>query len=304
MVEFIPMRNKIAYIALILTIAIWGSTFVVTKVVLREIAPLQLTELRFIIAFLLLAPFAARQGFKLKDIFRPEFMLFGLTGTTLYYAFQNIGMTYTSVSSTVLILAIVPALTTILAVIFLKESLNKAQVVGIVLVTIGVVLVSMEPTGGADSPKPWLGNLLIFGSALSWAINTIQGRKLVGEHPALLMTTACIGSGAVMLLPFIGWEIHSSGLPHLSLMGGLGVIFLSVVASALTTYLWYYTLHFLSASVASSFINLVPVFGLAGSYLLGEQPPLIQLLGGCLAILGVLLSNRSNGQVAAGELES
>ena len=71
------------------------------------------------------------------------------------------------------------------------------------------------------------------------------------------------------------------------------MLYLSLVSSGLTTYLWNDALHHLSASVASSYINLVPVIGIASAYLLGEQPPLIQIIGGVLAISGVLLSSRS-----------
>ncbi|MBU1934451.1 EamA family transporter, partial [Patescibacteria group bacterium] len=77
------MQNTRGYFALSITILIWGTTFIVTKLALREIGPLQLTGLRFLIAFALLAPLAARQGFRLRQIFEWKYMLFGLTGTTL-----------------------------------------------------------------------------------------------------------------------------------------------------------------------------------------------------------------------------
>ena len=74
------MRNTRGYLSLFITILIWGTTVLGTKVVLREMGPLQLAELRLVLAFPL------RQGFRLKQIFTSEFTLFGLTGTTLYYA--------------------------------------------------------------------------------------------------------------------------------------------------------------------------------------------------------------------------
>ncbi len=66
----------------------------VTKLVLGVIGPLLLTEIRLVIAFLSMAPFAARQGFRLKDVFRRDIMLFALTGTSLYYGLENSGMVY------------------------------------------------------------------------------------------------------------------------------------------------------------------------------------------------------------------
>lgn len=291
------MRPNRGYLALCLTLLIWGSTFAITKVVLREIGPLTLTFVRFAIAFAVLGPLAMRQGFRLRDIFRPTFLLFGLTGTTLFYAFQNLGLNYTSVSSTVLIQSGIPAITAVLAVIFLRERLSVRQILGIGLVTVGVILVGLTSDGGVDSSNPVLGNLLILGSALAWAVYTIQGRKLVTAAkavPALVMTAASTGSGLIFLLPFAGWETWASGLPHLSVTGLLGIAYLGLAASGATMFLWNYALHFLPASVASPYINLIPIIGLVSAFYLGEQPPLAQILGGGLAIFGVWLSSASS----------
>jgi drug/metabolite transporter (DMT)-like permease len=285
------MRNQHGFVALIITLLIWGTTFLVTKVALQEIGPLQLTVLRFALAFLVLAPLAARQGFKLKDVFRPTFMLFGLTGTALYYSLQNLGLSLTSISSASLILSIVPVITAVLAVIFLKESLTKLRILGIGLVTIGMILVALNSSGSSDGSNPWLGNILIFASGLAWAIYTIQGRKMVGNYPALVMTAASTGAGLIFLLPFAGWETVTSGLPHLSPLGILEIIYLGVAAFALTMFLWNYALHYLTASVASTYLNLVPIIGVASGFLLGERPPWLQLVGGGLAVLGVWISS-------------
>ena len=258
---------------------------------LRQVGPLQLTLLRFIIAFAVLTPFAAREGFRLKDVFNPVFMLFGLTGTTLYYALQNLGMSFTSVSSTSLILSIVPVLTAVLAVIFLKEKLSRLQVAGIVLVTAGVALIALNSSGSSESPNPLLGNLLVFAGGLSWAVYTIQGRKMVSMYPALRMTAASTGAGLLFLVPFAVWEACTSGLPHFNALGIAGVLYLGIVASALTMFLWNYALHYLPASVASTYINLTPIIGVASAYMLGEKPPLLQLIGGLLAIAGVWISS-------------
>ncbi len=293
------MRNSSGKIAMYVTLFIWGTTFVTSKMVLQEMAPLQLTFIRFLIGFLLLAPFAARQGFRLKQVFSWKYVLFGLTGTTLYYALQNVGMTFTSVSSTSLILAIVPALTTLLAVIFLKERLDRKQVLGIALVTIGVALISLNDflkPGSASGSNPRLGNLLIFCSALAWAVYTIQGRRMMAEVPAIVATTAGMGAGALLLTPFMGWEIATRGLTlNVGLLTWVGVLYLSIAASGLTSFLWNYALHYFSASEASAYLNLVPIIAVTTSVFYGERPPLVQIFGGALAIAGVLLSGAPRG---------
>ena len=225
------MNKTRGYIALFIAILIWGSAFIITKLVLGVIGPLQLTEIRLVIAFLSMAPFAAKQGFHLKDIFNRDIMLFALTGTTLYYGLENTGMVYTSISSTALILAIIPALTTVLAVVVLKERVNRTQLVGLALVTVGVMLVGLQQNPDARSPHPLLGNLLVFLSALSWAVYTIQGRIMARKRSALVMAAASIGAAILQLLPFSLWETANQGLPQLSLMAVLGILYLAIVSS-------------------------------------------------------------------------
>ena len=293
MLQSFVMEKRRGYFVLITAILIWGTTFFVTKIVLREIGPLQLTGIRFLLGFALMAPLAARKGFKLKDIFKREFMLFGLTGTALYYALENLGMAYTTITATVLIQSILPVLTAILAVIFLKERLNVIQIIGIIMVTIGMVLVSLDTTASTDAPNPLLGNLLIFLGCISWAVYTIQGSMMVSNYSTIVMAAASTGAGAVLLAPFVGWEIAVIGLPHLSLIGWLGILYLGLVASGSTTYLWNEAIRYLPASVASTYLNLVPVIALVTSFFVGERPPLIQVIGGVLAILGVWLAGKT-----------
>lgn len=293
------MRNQRGFVALLVTLLIWGTTFIATKVVLRDVGPLLLTALRFIIAFAALVPFAVRQGFKLKDVFRPTFMLFGLTGTTLYYALQNVGMNLTSITSTSLILSIGPVLTAVLAVIFLKESMTRWRALGIGLVTVGMVLVALSSTSDTAGSNPVLGDILIFCAGLSWAAYTIQGRKLVGDYSALVMTTASTGAGLLFLLPFAGWELASGVVPHFTVTSVVGILYLGLAASALTMFLWNVALHCLPASVAATYLNLVPVIGVVSGFIMGERPPALQIVGGALAILGVWLSSRTSASATA-----
>ncbi len=287
------MSIRRGYVALWVTLLIWGSTFVVTKLVLGEAGPLTLTGLRFVIAFAVLFPLAARRGFRLATCLRPNYLLLGLTGTALFYTFQNLGLSNTTVSSTVLVQSSTPAITAILAGLFLKERLGLHQILGIGLVTLGVILVGLAGSTAAapGSAHPVLGNLLILGSAIAWSVYTILGRGMVSQSPALDMTTAGTGAGLMILIPLAGWELAARGLPHFSLVGLLGILYLGVVASGLTMFLWNTALHDLPASVATPYINLIPIIGLASGLFLGEQPPLVQLLGGGLAIFGVWLSS-------------
>jgi len=113
------MKLNRGRIALILTAIIWGSALVVTKSLLQEIGPFTAAVLRFFIAWVILAPFAFRQGYRLSLAVRPTFLLFGLTGIALYIAITNVGLVYTAASSAALVQAAIPAVTTLLSVLVL-----------------------------------------------------------------------------------------------------------------------------------------------------------------------------------------
>ncbi len=286
------MKLNRGRIALILTAIIWGSALVVTKSLLQEIGPFTAAVLRFFIAWVILAPFAFRQGYRLSLAVRPTFLLFGLTGIALYIAMTNVGLVYTAASSAALVQAAIPAVTTLLSVLLLKEHVSRRQLLGIGLSIAGLLLVTglnMNQTGSA----PLVGNLFIFGGVLAWAVYTVQGKKLVSTFPWLVITTASISAGILFLLPFAIGELLLQGMPHLRADGLVQLLYLGAASSALGYALWNYGLRFLDASEAAPYINLIPVVGLLLSVILLHEPlSLIQAAGGALTLFGVWLSNR------------
>jgi len=220
------------------------------------------------------------------------FLLFGLTGIALYIAITNVGLVYTAASSAALVQAAIPAVTTLLSVLLLKERVSRLQLLGIGLSIAGLLLVTginMHQTGSA----PLVGNLFIFGGVLAWAVYTVQGKKLVSTFPWLVITTASISAGMLFLLPFAIGELWLQGLPHLRADGLVELLYLGAASSALGYALWNYGLRFLDASEAAPYINLIPVVGLLLSVILLHEPlSLIQAAGGALTLFGVWLSNR------------
>ncbi len=282
-------------ISLVLTAVIWGSALVVTKSLLQEIGPFTTAVLRFCIAWIILAPFAFRQGYRLSLAVRPTFLLFGLTGIALYTAMTNAGLVFTSAASAALVQASIPAVTTLLSVLLLKERVSRRQLLGIGLSITGLLLVTGISLNRAGS-APLLGNLLIFAGVLAWAVYSVQGKKLVSSFPWLFITLASISAGILFLLPFAIGELWLHGLPHLRGDGLLQLLYLGGASSALGYALWNYGLRFLDASEAAPYINLIPVVGLVLSVLVLHEPlNLIQAVGGVLTLCGVLLSQR--GQV-------
>ena len=215
--------RRLAVLALVATMTIWGSSFVVTKLVIGEAGPFALTALRFGLGLLVLLPFAYRSGFRVR---------------------------------------------------------------------LGIGLVGGATPSGADpSGTVLLGNALMVGAVVAYGAYAVQGRALrgVGGHPAVVATAASFAAGLLFLIPLAAGEAILFRAPDLGAQGWIVLAYLGVVASALPIFLWNYALRHVPASAAALYINLVPAGGLASALLVGERVGAVQLVGGALAVAGVLL---------------
>jgi drug/metabolite transporter (DMT)-like permease len=281
---------------LLLTVTIWGSTFVVTKVAIGEVSPLLLALVRFIIAsaiFLaLVQPFGGLSLLS-KPIPWLSLSLMGLTGVTIFYIAFNLALAETSATASALIQGAVPAFTAMLAMPFLAERIDPRRGLGIGASIVGVVLVVLVGGGGGDAPNPLLGDLLMLVAVLAWCAYTILGKRIRSASP-LAVTAYSSVIGTVALVPIGLIDLIQRPPTHLSLGGLAAVLYLSVAASAVTLLLWNRALRALDASQAANFINVVPIVGVGcAAIFLGEPLLPLQLAGGALVLAGVWLSSRS-----------
>ena len=277
-----------AVLALVAATAIWGSTFVVTKLLLDEAAPFFIAVVRFAIAFAVLWPLVSRSGERVSVFVRPEFIALGLLGVVGNLGLQNLGLVFTGAADAALIVALTPVLTAALAGVFLRERLGSTQVIGIAVSILGVALITgVAAESGAAAV---LGDLLIAASTLSWAGYTLVGKRLAPRYGAATITTGGIAWGVVLLLPLAVVEAFVVPPPDLSPLGVTALVYLGVAASAATFLLWNWALSSVGAAVAGTFVNLIPVFGLAFALLAGESVSPVQLAGGTAVALGVWLA--------------
>jgi drug/metabolite transporter (DMT)-like permease len=284
-----------ALLALVAASAIWGSTFVVTKILLDEAAPFFIAAARFAIALAVLWPLLAWRGRERATVyFQPAFIALGLLGVAGNFGLQNLGLAYTGAADAALIVALTPVAIAALAAVFLSERLVRRQLTGIALSICGVVLIT--GAGGSASGAAVAGDLLIAASTLAWAGYTLLGKRLAPRHTASTIATAGIGWGVAFLLPLALLEAIVVSPPELSLFGVAALAYLGIAASAATFLLWNYALNAVGASVAGTFLNLIPVFGVAFALLAGESVSLLQLGGGAAVGFGVWLAASAGGR--------
>ncbi len=169
--------NRRGHLAALLTIFIWGTTFISTKLLLQEFQPVEILFFRFVLGFFGVAvdlspPYAQNDQSAGIDFFA----LAGLCGICLYYLLENIALTYTMASNVGVIISVAPCFTAILSGLFLRQQ-EKPQVrffVGFAIAMLGICMISFNGAKLALNP---LGDFLAVLAALVWACYSILTRK-------------------------------------------------------------------------------------------------------------------------------
>lgn len=285
-------------VLLLLTMTVWGSTFVVTKGLIERWPPFTLAFVRVAIGTLVLLPLALSRHRRDVRLPWPTIFFMGLLGVAFYYMAFNYAMVYTSASQGALVQSSIPAITALVAVVWLRERASTLRWLGIALSVAGVLIVFSGDS--ADGPSSALvGNLLMFASVLCWGLYTSLAKR-VADWDALVITTCVTGCGSLLLLPLALVEIATAGLQPLPASGWLGVLYLGGVASGVAYLLYNASLRFLDASEVGVYTNLIPVVGvLTGVAFLGEPLSVRAIVGGGVVMLGVWITGRSERRPAA-----
>ncbi len=274
----------------LLSIVVWGTTYVSTKVLLAYFSPVEILFIRFVIAFVLLYLLYPK-AIKVDRKDQWLFMGAGFSGITLYYLLENIALTYTSASNVGIIITVAPFFTSILAVFFLKEKRpNLNYYIGFVAAMIGIGFISLP--GAKVSLHP-VGDLLAMLAALAWAVYSICIRKLgqLSLHP-IQMTRHIFMYGLIFMLPFLwlmDFDVQMQDFQSPLVLSNLA--FLSVGASALCFVAWNHAVSMLGVIRSSVYIYLVPVVTLlSAAWILAEPLTPSLLFGACLTLVGLYLS--------------
>lgn len=281
--------------------ALVGTATVASKAALADIAPLTLAFGRFAVALAVLLPPCLRAGVR-PDFGRMSFVL-GLTGVTLAYLFQNIGLDLISaMDATLIIEGAVPIATALLGARLLGERLTPHRVAGLALAVGGVAVVVLRGDSGGGEAFSLLGGLLALAAGVSFALYTIAGRRAFGSGVSLPVLTGSIVIGTLLLLPGVAIEAAAQGPGDLTLRSAALLLFLGLGGSALAHILWAHGLVHLEATEVAVIGTLMPVVGVAAAAVfLGDAVALAQLGGGALVGAGLWLTtlHRPISSVAA-----
>ena len=285
-------KQSAGHLAAFITILIWGTTFISTKILLADFQPIEILFLRFGIGFfalLLVCPRRLRGvNWKQERIFAAA----GLCGICLYYLLENIALTYTMASNVGVMISIAPFFTAILGRLFMKseEKLRINFFMGFVVAMAGTLLISFNGTRLKLNP---VGDILAVLAAFVWACYSILTRKISSfGYPVILTTRRTFFYGILFMIPALcfsnfQWEpLRFTNLTYLFQFAYLGL-----GASALCFVTWNFAVKTLGAVKTSIYIYMVTVITIVTSALiLKEQITGLSLIGTILAVAGLFLS--------------
>ena len=287
-----PSRPGPLLIALIV-IVIWGVSFSVTRATVREIPPITIAFLRFTLASLLFWPLVRHRypGMRIAKEDRLATFLLGFTGVTLYFAFENTGLEYTTASHAALITATIPLTAELFDALRQRRWPTPAILAGCVVALAGIFLIVGRNSGGGAT---LFGDLLMIGAVATWIWYTLLAVRLVGRYPSLFLTQQMMVVGAVTFLPAAAVEtwLHPFAFPSPAAWGG--VVFLGIFCSAIAFLLWNRVIPTLGVAATNNLLYGLPLIGvLTGVIFLGEPMTLSITLGGTLILGGVILAGRA-----------
>jgi drug/metabolite transporter (DMT)-like permease len=282
----------LAFGALAAAGTIWGSSFVLGKIALRELSVPHLLLYRFVLASLGFVPLLlyARPRFAWREW--SEVIVAAVIGVPVQFLMQFEGLSRTTASHAALMIGTLPVLVAMAAFAFLHERLRATAWVALVASTCGVALIVLRagggPGGSPDQPT-LLGDLLVLGSMFAAVVWILISKRLMARHSPVAVSGVITITGTIALAI---WVFLRNGPPPTSLSAAtwLTLLALGLAATTTCTALWNWGLAHTDAGKAGAFINLEPVVGAAlGVLLLHESLGAIAVLGGALIVSGALV---------------
>lgn len=287
-------KNYIYHLIAILTVGIWGLTFISTKVLIEHgLSPQEIFLLRFLMAYLGIWFISPRKLF--ADNWKDELWLLwgGVTGGSFYFFTENTALEITLATNVAFIVCTAPLLTTIFSLmIYKKEKATRSLIGGSLMALVGVAMVVYN--GSFVLKISPLGDFLTLLAALSWAFYSLIMKKMTGRYDTIFITRKIFFYGILTILPvflFQPWQADLSLLMEPSVL--LNLLFLGVLASLVCFAVWNVVLKNLGTVRASNYIYLNPLFTLVGSaVLLDEHLTIIALIGAGCIMGGVYIAGR------------
>lgn len=286
------MKNKdsFGHVLALITILIWGTTFISTKILLITFSAEEILAYRFFTAFLILLAIYPKNFKVLKIKEEILFCLLGITGVSFYFWTENLALKYTYASNVGLILSAIPIFTALLAHFTRKdEKITFNLILGFIVAMLGIFIVIYN---GKAMKLNSLGDFMAIISAILFSIYSILIKKVSYKYNQLFVVRKTFFYGILTMLPimFVS-KVHMIKVSNLNMEIVLNMLFLSVFASVLCFVMWNKAISLIGSVKTTNYIYFVPLITILSSAIfLKEKISLLMLIGGVLIITGVFIN--------------
>ena len=284
----------IYHIVAVIIVAIWGVTFISTKILINSgLTPQDIFLLRFLIAYAGMWFIAPRK--LIADSWKDELMLMfgGITGGSLYFLTENSALQHTLATNVSFIVCTTPLLTTLLFLLVdKKEKASFHLIIGSIIALVGMGAVVYN--GNVVLQLSPIGDILSFSAALCWAFYSLVMKKLFTRYNTNFITRKIFFYGILTILPvfiFDPWIFPIERLLEPVILGN--ILFLGVIASLICYAVWNIVLKKLGAVKATNYIYLNPLFTLIGAAMILNEPlTWMAMVGAALIVGGMYIAEK------------
>ncbi len=282
------------HLAALFTILVWGTTYISTKVLLRDFKPVEILMIRFVIGYgvlWLMYPHRIRYRNMREE---STFLAAGFFGVTLYYLLENIALQYTLASNIGVLITVAPFFTALLSKIFRLRG-EKTTVwfyVGFIISMTGLCLLSF---GSSGVELHFLGDLLGLCAALSWSVYSVLSKKITSfGYSTAGATRRIFAYGTLFMIPAMAVFRFNPPLEKLrDPVILINILYLGIIASAICFAVWNLAVRLIGVVKTSVYIYLTPVVTVVSSILiLKEKITLTAGIGIVMTLVGLILSDR------------
>ncbi|UCZ55125.1 DMT family transporter [Bacillus shivajii] len=290
--------QSLPYLLLIFATFFWGTNFVISRIVVEEVPPVQLSLMRWVIASLVFLPFVYNELKQNKLMIKKNWkalLLLALTGIAGFNTLLYIAIQYTTSINASIVNATAPLLIVLLSVVFLKEKLFTIQYIGVIVSFIGVFIII---TGGRLETLWTLtfnpGDVVVFAAVIVWAIYSVLMKKFGVNLPKKSTFIITMYIGILSLIPFALFErtYHAVTITALPVDTILAIIYLGIFPSIISFICWNEGVMQVGAGKASNYLYLIVFFTAILAVIFGgEKVTWTQFIGGGFIISGVMVTS-------------
>lgn len=294
-------KNKSATLAALSAQIIFGFSFMFTKVALNYATPMTVIANRYMVALfgMIVSLLITKNKISISKNFW-KLVIMAMFQPVMYFIFECFGIKHTTSSFSSVMISLIPVISMLCGIFFLKEKPSYVQYVFTVISVLGVTVMAYSGTIEGTVTLP--GVVLLFGAVMSSVFYNILSRKLSAEFSVTERTFAMtiIGTVCFTLISFA--ENISNPMMLISSFANkqymVSIIYLGIFSSVVAFYMLNYANTYLPVAKTTVFSNFTTVVSVAaGAIILKEKLTIISWIGAFLIIVGVWAVQLLNVQI-------